>query len=238
MVVFARRSLAATRPRAAARELPGRAAVRVLALVLTGGCGGAPAPTAATAAPPSVRAGADANIAAVGNARRSPPSAKATLFRAAALVPTPEGERARQELAWADSIRQALARDPALVSPWVEVRATAAGATDTPRGWWEPPPAWAPAHVLVVAGVAADTAEADPARVELHGRIARVVTATVGPLAPAELTIELHPAPDPPRPRGATSLLFAVLGLGLSAGVVLERIRSRRRGPAGRGRPL
>ncbi len=143
----------------------------------------------------------------------APPTSAATgkqaVFGSASLVPTREGERARRELARAGELEQALARlGLEAVHVDVELRE--------------------PVAVIVIARLSAD---ADPR--EIEAMVAELTHAMIPELTFANLHLWLQPAlveaPSQPRRRRAPlwSLLVTSIGLGLSLGVLAERLRSR-----------
>jgi hypothetical protein len=131
---------------------------------------------------------------------------KEALFGDPALVPTRAGERAREELALAGSVRAALrarAGDGALA---VEVR--------LPTG--DDPGA------AVIAGELAVDAET----------ALRIAEGVLGPWSAGRVQVWLAPARAPAsdaRSGGLSwALALALAGLGVSAGVSIERLRQRR----------
>ena len=129
---------------------------------------------------------------------------KQAVFGSASLVPTREGERARRELATAGELEQALDRlglGPAHVD--VELRD--------------------PTAVIVIAR----GSERDEATV------IELTRALIPELEPANLhvwwqpTIAETPAPAQDREPRSWALMLACLGLGVSVGIVAERLRSR-----------
>ncbi len=157
---------------------------------------------AACASPQPPRRPADAQTAS-----------KASLFGDAALVPTRQGERARAELAVSAEVQRVVAVLPAVQTVAVSVRLPATrGDADTP--------ARAAVSVIVAA-------EADAHSVR---RDVEAVTRTwLGEEALIETLVAARPdAPDPdelPWPM----LTLALLGLGASLGVTVDRAFDRRR---------
>jgi hypothetical protein len=143
---------------------------------------------------------------------------KAALFGDASLVPTRHGERARQEVAWAQEIERAIAVLPSATRARVDVELPERSVDGSPR-------------VLVV--VASDAgAEADV----LPSRVRAIAHAVVGPTAAVEVVTEPLPTTAPSTPPLRWPLLAGLLGLGFFAGMLLERIRRLwRAGPARRG---
>jgi hypothetical protein len=138
--------------------------------------------------------------------RPVPRADKQRIFGDAALVPTREGERARRELALAGEIAHALERRPEVESAHVDVELAR-----------EPP------GVLV-----ALTLRSEADRTEIEAEVDRASTAIVG--ADASVTRIVGVAPAAPAPlRGVPwPLALALVGLGVSAGIGLERWRTGR----------
>lgn len=138
--------------------------------------------------------------------RRAAPARVAnsqSLYGDPALVPTPEGERARRELALAGDLRALLPLDDARVV----IRL----------------PEDAPARVLVEATAAPETSTD-----ALRSDIQRATASIVDP--DAQLELLLHPARETPTRRPATDplLWLALVAFGLSAGVAIDRRRRAR----------
>ncbi|MBK8264311.1 MAG: hypothetical protein IPK80_23595 [Nannocystis sp.] len=134
------------------------------------------------------------------------PADKRALYGDPALLPTRRGELAREELALAGEIERLLADDPTLAP----IRAHVAL-----------PPEGAPVVVIAAA--------ADPADRPRLAAIARAV------VPHPQLRVVLHPlpaaappAPPPPLPVHLWPLALALLALGASAGITLDRLRLRR----------
>lgn len=148
-------------------------------------------------------------------AERGPgPRGKRELYGDPALVPTRAGERARAELALADAVRAALAALGAGELA-VEIR--------LPAG---PDPG-----AVVVAG------QPPPGRSEAELR--RLVADLCGPWSAAVIRLAFRDDAAGPGAaasgqgggdRGDFALYFALLGLGASAGITLDRLRRRVRG--------
>ncbi len=150
--------------------------------------------------------------------RPSPPVrvlGKQELYGDAGLVPTRAGERAREELALAASITHALRARAGEGALAVEVRLPGAGD---------------PGAAVVTGTVALDVASA-----------ARIAEAVLGPWSAGRVQVELARAEasgvvvepvaaEPVVAARAPSWLLAaaLLGLGVSAGVSIERLRRRR----------
>ena len=131
------------------------------------------------------------------------PRGKAALYGDPALVPTRAGERAREELARAAAVTDALA---ALGAADLRVEVRLPGADD-------------PGAVVVAGRAPPDVAEA-----EIRG----LVAALCGPWSAAVVRLALRPAaPAGPRGPGEWPLRLALVGLGASAGVTLDRLRRR-----------
>jgi hypothetical protein len=154
-----------------------------------------------------VFAGAAAALAGCSTPPPSPRAAartdKRTLYGDAALVPTREGERARNELALAAQIVAALRVLPAIEEVAADVEL-----------WGEPSP-----RVVVVART---RGAHDPTR--LQPEVDAIARAIVGP---AEVHVQIAaPEPTPPlAPDRNPVLVLALLGLGVSLGVAIERVR-------------
>lgn len=128
---------------------------------------------------------------------------KAALYGDPALVPTRAGERAREELARAAAVADALG---------------ALGAADL-RVEVRLPLADDPGAVVVAGRAPPGVAEA-----EIRG----LVQAVCGPWSAAVVRLALLPAaPGRPPGRGAWPLYLALVGLGASAGVTVDRLRRR-----------
>jgi hypothetical protein len=130
---------------------------------------------------------------------------KRELFGDPALVPTRAGERARQELALADAVASALGALGA-EGLAVEVRLPEAGDPGAVIVAGLGPPGWGEAEA------------------------AALVRELCGPWSAGVVRIawrEAAPAP-PRRPAGELPLYCALLGLGASAGVAVDRLRRRR----------
>ncbi|MFO7566066.1 MAG: hypothetical protein R6X02_25705 [Enhygromyxa sp.] len=141
---------------------------------------------------------------------------KQAVFGSASLVPTREGERARRELAIAGELEQALARlglGPAMVD--VELRG-AGGETHE-------------ASAVIV--IARRPHHLDAGQAE--ATVAELVGAMVPGLEAGGLHLWWQPTiAEAPGPAHAPTwrswaLMFSCLGLGLSLGVLAERMRSR-----------
>lgn len=129
---------------------------------------------------------------------------KRELFGDPALVPTRAGERAREELALGDAVSSALGALGA-EGLAVEVRLADAGDPGAVIVTGMGPPGWSEAE-----------AEA-------------LVRELCGPRAGAVRVAWRGAAPDPaPRRAGDLPLYGALLGLGASAGVAVDRLRRRR----------
>jgi len=140
-------------------------------------------------------------------------SSKQALFASASLVPTREGERARRELAIAGQLELALEHleiERAHVD--VELRD--------------------PAAVIVVARLPSGRSEA-----EVKAEIAELSQVLIPGLEPSDLHVWLRaavaedPAPAPSERRRSGPRLWAIvllsIGLGLSLGIIVERVRMR-----------
>jgi hypothetical protein len=154
-----------------------------------------------------VALGCDAPPPRVGPARSG--ADKAALFGDPSLVPTREGERAREEVALAHEIEQALMVLPSVAQARVDVELPDRAAAEDPR-------------VLVVV-------EGAPAADGLPVRARAIAHAVTGPAAAVEVVVEPSPAPPPPPQPMAWPLVLAVLGLGFFGGMLVERIRRLRR---------
>lgn len=130
---------------------------------------------------------------------------KRELFGDPALVPTRAGERAREELALADAVSSALGALGA-EGLAVEVRLPAAGDPGAVVVTGAGPPGWGEAEAARLVGELCGPWSAGVVRVAWRGA-----------------------APTPPRGRaGDLPLYGALLGLGASAGVAVDRLRRRR----------
>lgn len=140
-------------------------------------------------------------------------SDKAALFGDASLVPTRQGERAREEVALAQEIEQALDVLPSVARARVDVELPERPADASPR---------------VLAVISGD-AGADAAALTTQTRT--IAQAVVGPSAAVEVVAEPIPAAAPAAPTVPLRwpLLLGVLGLGFFGGMLLERIRGLRR---------
>jgi type III secretory pathway lipoprotein EscJ len=134
---------------------------------------------------------------------------KQAMFGDAGLVPTREGERARRELAIAGELEQALAR-LGLVAAHVDVELRE------------------PVAVIVIARLPTGS-DADA----ITDTITELARAMLPALDPDNLHVWLEPASaqpaEPERRRGPRlwALMLTCVGLGLSLGVLGERLRSR-----------
>jgi hypothetical protein len=147
-----------------------------------------------------------AGCGAPADAPRRPGPDKARLFGDAGLVPTREGERIRRELALAGELRAVLRGLSGIADAYVDVET-------------EP----APGRALIRVDLRADAPA--PAAVEDQVRLAAAAV-----LPGAQATVLAGPAPAAPGGAAPPVLLgIALLGLGLSAGVALERVRAQRR---------
>jgi len=143
---------------------------------------------------------------------------KAELFGSASLVPTRAGERARAELALAAELDRVLEAMRAVDTADVAIRL--------------PPTTFdshasAPARALVTVALEPD-ADAASARIGI-GRTART---WLGPQAELDVTVaEAAPIAEPTQERPSKLLMLAValLGLGASLGVTVDRAFDRRR---------
>lgn len=148
--------------------------------------------------------------------RERPRPDKASLFGDPGLVPTREGERARAELASAGEIEAALDLLDEVERVRVDVEHRGGG-----------PPA-----VLVAMRAADDDVDAD----ELERAATRAVEVILGE-GDIEVLVsrpKTSPVPSAQRPLSLIAAVF--MGLGLSLGITLERIRKIRR-PSRRLRP-
>lgn len=147
-------------------------------------------------------------------------SDKAALFGDASLVPTRQGERAREEVALAQEIEQALDVLPSVARARVDVELPERPADASPR---------------VLAVVTGDVG-ADAAAVAAQART--IAQAVMGPSATIEVVAEPIPAAPaaPAVPPLRWPLLLGVLGLGFFGGMLLERIRGLRRATPARRR--
>ena len=135
------------------------------------------------------------------------PTDKASLYGDPGLMPTREGEQARAELAVAGEIAEALRASSPLDDVRVDVELDG-----VPR-------------VLVAGRTPAGTPED-----ELRTRILQVVDAVMGPGTGERTTIAIEPVAVPPSSEPTRSwwaVLVAVLGLGISTGILFERSRKR-----------
>jgi len=136
---------------------------------------------------------------------------KAALFGDPSLVPTRDGERARRELGQAQEIAAALGVLPAVDDARVDVELGSASTE--------------PTRVLVV--VRGQARAPRDALTEQARTIARQV---VGAEASVEVLVELLPAsPTPEPPPLRWPLALALLGLGFSGGVLIDRAARARR---------
>ncbi len=129
---------------------------------------------------------------------------KASIFGSALLVPTPEGERARRELAVAGEIERVLHRDPNVVGVRVSLRLA------TPCS----------------AVIAITSAPQEHARIEAAARgTARALSGC------DSLPTVLMSAPPPPSRADARALpwplALSLLSLGVCLGILVERLRLR-----------
>ncbi|MEZ4382576.1 MAG: hypothetical protein R3A79_14660 [Nannocystaceae bacterium] len=156
-------------------------------------------------------------VGAAKPARAAPPAnparAKEALFGDARLVPTREGERARRELALAGAIAEHLAGDPQIRAPLVDVTLPERDADPAARP-----------HALVSLQAPAD------AQVALRAAIEALCRDVLGDPQASVTILRRDPEPAAPAPAGHLRplLALALLGLGASAGVVIDR---RRRAP-------
>lgn len=139
---------------------------------------------------------------------RSAAADKNRLFGDPGLVPTREGERARTELARAGEIERAIRILPGVEDVGVDVEL---GADATLQS------------AVVVIRTSSDTAERNQEAAQ------RIVRGVLGPegLAATEIVVKSPPAPETLGPTGVPTLplALALLGLGVSAGITLERGR-------------
>jgi hypothetical protein len=140
--------------------------------------------------------------------RPSPPAPdKAQIYGDPALVPTREGEWARREVALAGELEGQLAVAPGVQRARVSVRSL-------PER---------PASIAV--DVRVDPG-ADPAPIEAR---ARKLGQLLLPGGEVDVAVHAGPPAPPPEDRNTPLLVLAVLGLGVSAGLAIERARVRRR---------
>lgn len=162
--------------------------------------------------------GAAALVLALGCEARAPAAIaagpdKRALYADAGLVPTRAGERAREELALAGSVAAALRARAEVTALAVEVRLPAAGD---------------PGAAVIAGELSLDV----PA-------VTRIAEGVLGPWSAGRVQVELVPArvgaPERPEAPGSLRwpLALALVGLGASAGVSIERLRQR---PAKRAR--
>lgn len=134
------------------------------------------------------------------------PRTKAELYGDPALVPTRAGERAREEVALAGAVAAGL-RAIGVEARHVEVRLPR---TDDPGA------------VVVIAGA--------PPPGRGAAEIERLIADLCGPWSRAVIRVEVAAEPlVRPREGPALPLYAALVGLGASLGVALERARRRRR---------
>ncbi|HFE46433.1 MAG TPA: hypothetical protein ENJ18_13225 [Nannocystis exedens] len=147
--------------------------------------------------------------------QRSTLQTKATLFGDPALVPTRAGERARTELALAGTIREHLAEDPELAILRIHVAL---------------PPTRPPQVVISLRG----PSERLP---QLQNRAETVARAVVG-VPETQVTVDLiaaDPAQEPKNAHLRPFLMLALIALGASLGITIDRLRQdrgKRRPPA------
>ncbi|TPV96292.1 MAG: hypothetical protein B7733_05500 [Myxococcales bacterium FL481] len=137
---------------------------------------------------------------------------KASVFGDPALVPTRRGERIRLELALAGEIERIVANDPHVTQVAASVRIPAA---DRPAA----------------AVVSVQARPMEPAERRALAQDARRVIHRVVPDSTADtVDVAVHVAPEPPTPVAFPwALATALIGLGWSCGVAVDRWRSRRR---------
>lgn len=147
---------------------------------------------------------------------KAPPPAEArsdkeALFGDPMLVPSRAGERAREELALAGEIERLIAADPAIAAVRVHVRAGDRGANEG-----------APPQIVVVARARAGEA-LDRERLE---RIARAVVGDEAARVDVDRLIGAASEEPPARDLARDLLLaLALLALGASAGITVDRVR-------------
>ncbi len=140
-------------------------------------------------------------------------SDKRALYGDPGLVPTRAGERARQELALAGSVAAALRARAEVVALAVEVRLPAQGD---------------PGAAVISGQLTLDAAS-----------VTRIAEGVLGPWSAGRVQVELAPPKvgavereEPPASPGRGwprwPLALALVGLGASAGVSIERLRQRR----------
>ena len=133
---------------------------------------------------------------------------KARLYGDPGLLPTREGERARREVARAGEIERAVRLLPGVEEVRVDVELEQDGSLRA---------------AAVVARAQAGT------RGDIEPATRRIVEVVLGPDAPAATTVlvaELPPVPEDLEPGlPIVPLALALLGLGVSAGIALERSR-------------
>lgn len=152
----------------------------------------------------SLAACGDASSPATPSPRRG--ADKEAAFGDPTLLPTREGERARLEVAWAREIEQAIAMLPEITGARVDV--------ERPRRGED-----RPARVLAVV-------EAEAESESLRPSVETIAQTIVGPTAVVEIVVAVAPEPTPPSSPGwSWPLLLGLLGLGLSAGIAIERAR-------------
>jgi hypothetical protein len=166
---------------------------------------------AAAAAMTAVLLGVTAEVRA---APATSARAKAALFGDPTFVPTREGERARRELALAGSLQEHLAADPRITDVVVDV------ALPGP----ESPPGSRPRALVSLRGPA-DAEAALSAAVETAARV------VLGDPRAEIAILRRDPEPAAPAPAGhlRSLLALALLGLGASVGVAIDRRRVPRR---------
>lgn len=146
---------------------------------------------------------------------------KAAAYGDASLVPTRQGERARHEVALAGEIERLVAVDSRVQRVEATVRLS---------------PSTAAPHVAVVVqhrGRALD----DETHRDLAAELVALAQSVVPAAAIDDIDIVIHRDSPPSTPSLPWALAVALLGLGISTGVAVERWRRRIRDATARPRP-
>ena len=155
-----------------------------------------------------------------GKPRQAPARAettKASLFGDASLIPTRAGEQARAELALSAELTRVVLALPDVVAATATVRTPS-----EPRGLRAAQPS--PTRAVVAATTAADSDAT-----QTHRDVEALTRTWLGPQADVQVIVAYAPdlAPETPPPLGM--LAFALLGLGATLGVTVDRAVDRRR---------
>lgn len=145
-------------------------------------------------------------------------TSKASLYGDASLVPTRAGEHARAELALSAELQRVMLTPPGILQAAVSVRLPAA--VIGRRSSSQSDPVRAVVSVTVAPNMDVDATRQD---------VAALANTWLGPDASVQTLVTRAPAQPSPDPLPLPMLAFALLGLGATAGVTVDRTFDRRR---------